>query len=207
MTLQDIRDDFVVKYKLECQKRGAKEIQFGDKIIAKWISDAQQDIQRRHNILSGEYTLIMIEDEFSYELPTDCSNITKITVDNVPLDRVNLGEMQEIVTAEGTPTRYAIKLADTLSVQFDLSEADKELTVYYDVDTNYASDSDNDWGGFNGKFYGSLRLPQRYNRAVVLYILSEIYDDILPKYEKEMNSLRESQYRNRTSTKYSMGGY
>jgi len=207
MTVQDIRDDFVVKYKVECQKRGAKEIQFGDKVIAKYISEAQQDIQRRHNILSGEYTLIMVEDEFTYELPSDCSNITKITIDNVPLDRVNLAEMQDIVTASGTPTRYAIKLTDALSVQFDLSEADKELTVYYDVDTNFASDSDNDWGGFNGKFYGSLRIPQRYNKAVVLYMLAEMFDDIVMKYEKELASLRESQYRNRTSTKYSMGGY
>lgn len=207
MTLQDIADDFVLKYKIECSIRGAKEIQFGDKALAKLISDAQQNIQRRHNILSGEYTLTMIEDEYSYELPTDCAYVTKVVVDSVALDRKNINELRDYEQQEGVPTCFATYQADCLKIQFDLTTADEELTIYYDVDPNFYSNSDNDWGTFLQKFAGSLRLPQRYNNAVVLYILSQIFPDLSAKYEYEMASLRESQYRNRTTTKYSMGGY
>lgn len=207
MTLQDIRDDFVFKYKLECAKRGSKEIQFPDRALAKFISEAQQDIQRRHNILSGEYTLVMIEDVYTYQLPTDCGNVIKVMVDNVPLERKNINEIRDLLPATGVPTCYATVLNDCLSIQFDLTTADEELTVYYEIDPHYFSSEDTDWGTFIGKFAGRAKLPQRYNNAIVLYMLSQIYDDLYPKYEKEMASLRESQYHNRTSLKYNMGGY
>lgn len=205
MTLQDIRDDFVFKYKLECTKRGVKEIQFPDRALAKLISEAQQDIQRRHNVISGEYVLTMVEDTYTYELPSDCANVSKVIVDGVALDRKNINEIRDYEAGEGVPTCYSILLNDKLSIQFDLATADQDLTIYYEVDTNFFSNEDTDWGKFIGKFAGGLRIPQRYNNAVVLYLLAQVFDDIDIKYKKEMDSLRESQYRNRTTTTYKMG--
>lgn len=198
MTVQQIRDSLVVKYKLECLKRGTKELELGDTLIAQLISEAQQDIVRRHAVIEASGTVSVVSGTYSYDLASNFGQMKTVVLDGAPIEQVTAQELQEetgVTTAK--PTRYAVKIIDDQpQIMVDGSQA-CTLTYYYNIDTN---------PGTLASLTGNLSVPNRYNNAVQYFILAQFFDDIYGKYEAELRSLRESQWTNKRTFKYSMGG-
>jgi len=198
MTIQQIRDSFVVKYKLECLKRGVPEKELGDTLIAQLLSEAQQDISRRHAVIEASGTVSVTSGTYSYDLATNFGQMNLVTLDGSPITRVDVTDLQSIAgDTTNKPSQYAVKIIDDQpQIMVNGSQA-CTLTYYYNIDTNPATIS---------SLTGNLSLPNRYANAVQYFLLAQIFDDITVKYEAELRSLRESQYSNKRTLKYSMGG-
>jgi hypothetical protein len=70
------------------------------------------------------------------------------------------------------------------------------LTLFYYPDFRYyqpSVSSSQDWGTFSGiVFSGKLMLPDRYDMAILYYMLSQVIPDYYQMYEKEIFSLKGS---------------
>jgi hypothetical protein len=197
-----IRDIFTVKYKIECTRRGIPDKSLSDALIAKLISDAETDIQRRNRVLESSGTINLITSTYIYDLPANFGEIKTVIYTDTnngisPLERVDLQTLQEIKADAGIPTQYSLKLVDDLpQIQFNLAKTGNIITVFYyvDLDSGYTT------------ITGLPKLPHVYTNAIVLQMLSQFFDDIQIKYERELMSLKESQYTNRRFLKYKING-
>lgn len=198
MTLQQIRDSFVARQKIECAKRQSQYVELGDTLVAKLISDAEMDIQRRCNIIEDSATIDLVSSIYTYELPTNFGEIKTVVYDsNTPLERVDLIDLQEMSGAEGIPTQYSLLLDGVKpKIQFDQAQDGYIVTVYYTTHLNSAYTS----------LSGCPKLPPIYQNAIIYYMLGQLFDDVLDKYEIELRSLRESSYTNRRTLKFNING-
>lgn len=69
MRIEEIAYNFEKRYEIECFKRQIKKLIIDKPIIAGFISEAQQDIQRRLNIVEGNSIVELIADQSEYNLP------------------------------------------------------------------------------------------------------------------------------------------
>jgi len=217
MTLQEIRDNFQARLKVELWKRQMPDPPaelMSDKMTAFYISQAQQDIQRRHSILQSSTSITLVSGTSAYSLPTDFGKVrTVISIDSGGdldgvLEKISLQELRESETATGTPRKFAISEGATSQiVVYPTPSGSGTLTFYYYTSPNYYQHSgvaSQDWGSY--PFSGSLKLPAKYSLAVIYSMLSNIFPDFMNLYEKEVGSLRESQLTPR-SLNYHFGGF
>lgn len=204
MTTKEIRDDFVLKYKIECQKRSTKFLDLGDKAIAKLMSEGIQDLQRRLSIVKATTTIDLDDNTYSYDLPDNFGNVDTVTCGGLLL-QIDFKDWQCINTYSDVPSQFSI---DGTTIYLDGSSSGNTLTLTYYFDPNFYSNFDTFEGfTFNGSnWFGNTVLPNRYNQAIVYYMLSSFYDDMLMKYEKELNSLKMTQPTNKHSLKYNVAG-
>lgn len=213
MTLNEIRDDYVRSMQREFWKINREMPPMIDKAIAMEMSEAFQDIQRRHNVLQGYTTLSLVDGVNVYDLPSNFGKMKKAMYSNMSLDEVPFNEFISLVDAEGQPTTFTMYPSGNTQQIAVYPKPDDSYTlyVYYYLDLGYYSpsgDAQQDWGNFDGSvFSGSPKLPDRYNRAIKNYMLGLYFPEWMNAYERELASLRESRVTSLPKRKYSMGGY
>ena len=212
MTLQEIRDAFEARYKVECFKRNVKQLELDDKLIALFMSEAQQDIQRRHRVVRTSSSVTITSG--SGTLPSNFGRIIAVKYDDDFLEQKPYQELldYQLTTSDSDALVYAIDQTGATATILVYPTGVTSVTVYYYPEYLYyqpSGDTSQEWGSFSGTaFSGSLNIPVRYAMAVQYYMLSQLFDDIERKYEREMGSLRESQLINRPKElKYNIGGF
>lgn len=217
MTLQHLRDAFVMEYKLECQKTGTREILFGDKQIAYMISKAQQDLINRLKIseLYTDVSLTAVTTYTEYTLPSNFGAVAKRPkIGDVELDIVNREDIPSSGTlSQGTPEKLAIYFNGTeykMSV-YPLPSSAMTLRLWYFIDTAYfnpASTSAQDWGTFDGsQFSGNVKFPDKYLKAIIDFMVGEVFPQRKGEYEFELSKLKATNATTYQGFKYRFGGY
>lgn len=200
MLISEIRDAFIVKLKLECLKRKVDYPELNNKVIAFLISEAQQDIQSKLDVITGSKTYTLVAGANAYNCPNDFGKLKWAMLGDYPLDVVSDYQILNYSFFEGSPiqiAQYVNGNTPQILIYPTPTDGTETFTIYYSVDTLYYQPSgvtDQGWGDFDGTtFSNKLLLPDKYNKAVQLYLLAQIFDDFNAKYQDELLSLRGNQ--------------
>lgn len=210
MLISEIRDIFYAKYSLEIQLRKMQKIEIANKMLSFFISAAQQDIQRRLQVVESSTDITLGTTTNLYALPQTFGKQKHAYIGGNRLIERPIKEVEQSNLDGSSGYWYAIKMSGhTPYIYCPISSG--TLTIVYYPDLNYYQPSVSStqvWGTFNGSVYsGNLILPDRYNMAILYNMLSQIFPDYLALYEKELKSLRESRQFSDTDTlKYNLGG-
>lgn len=210
MTIKEIRDLFYARYSFECMTRKIDKIEIPDKMISFYISAAQQDIQRRLQVVESSVDVTLGTDSNLYVLPQTFGRAKHAYIGSTPLKEkpITWVEKQSVQGTSGD--WFAIKITGhTPYVYCPVTSG--TLTIIYYPDLGYYQPSvsaTQTWGTFNGVVYsGTLILPDRYNMAILYWMLSQIFSEYYTLYEKEVRSLRESSQESKEETlNYNFGG-
>ena len=71
MTIKEIRDLFLAQYEIQSQVRGLTAIKVVDKMLASFISQAQQDIQRRLLVVESSVDVTLSTSSNVHSLPSN----------------------------------------------------------------------------------------------------------------------------------------
>ena len=217
MNVQEVRDLFVAEYKIECSKRGIPQIDINDKIIASWISRAQQDLGDRLNLLLTyqDVSLVATSVFTAYPLNSNFGQIERAEIQGQKLDIVNADEIDTTSTTlqQGLPAKVAVynNSAGTYYLITDpLPSQAYTLRVWYKINTLYYAPSDSagqNWGTFDGvSFTGDLKIPEKYIEGILLWMKSQWFAEF--KNEYEMYIINQKSMAGRTSAQpgYRLGG-
>jgi hypothetical protein len=193
MTLAEIRDLFVAQYKIQSQVRGIREIEIDNKILASFISQGQQDIQRRLLVSEAYADLTLTANEA--DLPGDFGLHKLAYIGDTLLTQKDSNFVRKQISRGNTGDWFAIYQAgNTQKILTTYSTG--TLRIYYYPDFLYYRPllgSVQGWGTFSGiAFSGKLMIPDRYDMAVIYYMLSQVIPDYYNIYEKEIRSLKSS---------------
>jgi hypothetical protein len=210
MLLSELTSMFLTRYELECRKRKETALILNDGEMAFFLSDAQQDIQRRLKVLKGYTDITLVPNMDSYALPTNFGQSILALIDQTKLRKSNT--ILENAATIGQPCEYVIVQGQIPHILLSPTPDNSYvLRLYYYLDTLYYRPSlsfQQDWGTFNGIAYtGSALLPDKYSMAIIYKMLSMMIDSFEAKYESELQRLRGGLVEDLEDTmRYNFGG-
>ena len=210
MTILELRDLFQGEYTLAAQIRGGVKIDIGDKLLANFISQAQQDIQRRLLVVESSVDLTLASTTNVHSLPTNFGLHKHAYLGTSLLEEKPARFMRELLAVGGTGNYFSIYQQGNTQ-QLITPHTSGTLTLFYYPDFRYYQPSvstSQDWGSFSGTvFTGKLMLPDRYDMAVLYYMLAKVIPEYEAKYEREIRSLKGSRVSSMDdSFGYELGG-
>ena len=211
MTLNEIRNAFVLKFNRESRKRKLNYEIPADREIALLISEAEQDVQRRLRIVESSSTVTITSGVGT--LPSNFGSIRGVKWGTEFLKERSITDVRKAQAYESVsePNIYALDTGSSYQLLVYPTDV-TSVTVYYTVDSLYhqPSASTEYWGSttqpFDDGFSGNLILPNRYAFAIQLYMLAQYFDEMEIKYERELNSLKHSRPSTLSAPKYNFGG-
>lgn len=198
MTVDELRDLILAEYEFESQKRGVKPMVVGNKLMAAFLSEAQQDIVSRIHPLttSEDITLSGGTSEYAFT----ATNFGMPIRAEIAGNKVTLVNISDIITTgtipSGTPTRVAVYAsANVYKVRVSPTpSAAGTLKMWYHPDTLWYAPSGSasqDWGSFDGEtFSGDMKVPDKFLGAIKYFVLGKFYDELMVKYEREIKKLK-----------------
>lgn len=196
LTLQEIRDEFVVEYKLIVTQRDLKQIDFGNKIIASWIASGQQKIADKLKVLIKYVDIYYDEmtEFYTFGLPDDYGGFisTDPQLKQVSISQLNTQVQEDETLTQGEIHSIAIYHdGDGYKLGFmDLPTSAGRFRLWYSVNPLYYSPSagsNQDWGNFDGStFSGNLVIPDKYKDLLILFMLGKCFDDKKQEFENEL---------------------
>lgn len=210
MTIKELRDLFYAQYSLQSQLRKMQKIEIADKMLSFFISAAQQDIQRRLSVVETSTTITLGTSSNLYALPQTFGKQKHAYVGGDRLEEKPIVWAEQANLDSSRGFWYAIKIQGHTPYIYCPVQTGT-LTIVYYPDLSYYQPSvsaSQVWGTFDGVTYsGNLLLPDRYNIAILYYVMSQFFPDYLSLYEKELKSLRESrQFSDSDKLGYNLGG-
>lgn len=195
MTIKEIRDLFLSTYEIQSQVRGTGQIKIVDKMLASFISQAQQDIQRRLLVVESSVDITLSTTTNVHSLPSNFGKHKHAYIGDMLLEEKPGRFIREQLALGNSGYWYGIyQQGNTQQIIVPLTSG--TVTLFYYPDFRYympSVSSSQDWGTFSGTvFSGKLLLPDRYDMAVLYYMLAQVIPDYWSLYEKEMRSLRGS---------------
>ncbi len=210
MLIVELRDLFIGEYTIATQVRDIQKIDINDKLLANFISQAQQDIQRRLAVVESSVDIALATTTNVHSLPTNFGQQKHAYLGSTLLVEKTARYIREQLAVGGTGNWFAIYQQGNTQ-QLLTPHTSGTLTLFYYPDFRYYQPSvstSQDWGSFSGiVFSGKLMLPDRYDMAILYYMLAKVVPDFKADYEKEVRSLRESRVASLDEGfKYIMGG-
>jgi hypothetical protein len=210
MTIKEIRDLFLAQYDIQSQVRGTPQIKIVDKMLASFISQAQQDIQRRLLVVESYKDITLSTTGYLHSLPTNFGQHKHAYSGNMLLDEKPEQFIREQLAIGNSGYWFGIyPQGNTTQLITPLTSG--TLTLFYYPDLRYyqpSVSSSQDWGTFSGTVYsGKLILPDRYDMAILYYMMAQVIPDYWNLYEKEVRSLKGSRLSSMDSAfGYELGG-
>lgn len=210
MLIKEIRDLFLSTYDIQSQIRGIPKIKIVDKMLSSFISQAQQDIQRRLLVVESYTAITLGTTSVVYNLPTNFGQHKNAIVGSETLIEKSSQFIREQIALGSGGNWFGIYQSGNTQ-QLITPMTSGTLNLYYYPDFRYyqpSVSSSQDWGTFSGIVYtGKLMLPDRYDMAVLYYMLAQVMQDYWALYEKEIRSLRGSRVSSMDSGfGYDLGG-
>ena len=196
MLIKEISSAFLTKYKRISYQRDLKVQDLNKAEIALMISEAQNDIQGRIDVIIGTKAITLVSGTNLYNCPNDFGRLKFAMLGDNLVEVESERELFTSYSLDGTPVKCAVYTAgNTPQILVYPTPTDTAtLNIYYSIDTNYyqpSSPTDQVWGDFSGtEFSGKLLLPDKYDRAVNLFLLAQFFEDYEAKYDKEILSLK-----------------
>lgn len=196
MRLSEIRDQFLMQLKRECLKKNLPVPATENTMIAFDISEAQQEIQRRLKVVEKSASISLSAGYNTFNLPSDFGQHKAVTISDIPIKEMSTGEIQGAQSSVGETLGFAILVSGNSQYLMIYPTPSSTITavLYYYPDFNFyqpSGASAQNWGTFDGDtFTGKLQLPDRYAKAVLLYMMSKWFDEFVAKYEVELKLLR-----------------
>ena len=200
MTNLELRNLFVATYKVECQKAKPTivPIDFPDKLIASWISQAENDILGRLKIIKNYQDLRFSLGINTISVPVTFGSAISCEYNGVPLKKVDIADIRTTGSyTTGDPQVYAIWI-DPNGYNLTIApEITKELMIrlWFNVNVGQYSPSLNknqNFATFDGStFEGNIILPDHYIQPIIYYMLEQGMGGFLQKYELELAKLRQ----------------
>ena len=200
MNLVELRHSFMVDYKFESQKRGTKQIEVNDQVIAGWISEGQQDISNRIKPTKVYEDLSIVKGTNDYSLDSSFGEPIRAESAGDDIKIVTLNDMQTTGTLiAGELTQCAIWW-DSANTEYKLKvnpvSSAVTLRLWFYVDTGLYSPSGSasqDWGTITlGILSGEIKIPQKFVTVLKFYLLGKCFNDYQAKYETEIRRLQGS---------------
>jgi len=209
MTAQEVYNNFLREFNREFFKLDKKVPRLEIKDVAMDISEAQQELQRDLWIVEKSHPISLTPNNNAYALPSDFGKQKGVVINGTPLQEVTSQKIYDSNSQSGDTGWYAI-VGNSQLLIYPTPTSNSTAYLYYYPDFGFYSPSGisaQTWGTFDGdSFTGNLMLPDRYNRAISLYILSKWFDSFIPKYEAEKVRLRSArQVSLPDSTEYNLG--
>lgn len=199
MTVQEIRDSFVMKYNFEAQKRQDPPFatsHITEAMVASWLAEGEMDIVRRIGTFYASQTITLVTGTTSYAINTNFGKPVRLFDGTTEYTEIPYEEF--LTLASGDSNYYfAIEYIETSNLHINPSPTSSSVnpTLSYKIDTNYYSPAgDTDWKTTTTSiFSGEIEIPKRYANAIIRYMMKEVYPEFEGRYEKDVMSLRESQ--------------
>lgn len=173
MTLQNLRDLFVSRLMLEHSKLGIEMPELQEGVIAFLISEAQNDLIKRLNVIKSYTDIQLIKDTLEYALPSKFGKFIHAEMSGERIPATGITELSDIKS----PLTIAVYYSESGYKLRLNGSSTGTLRVWYYADTNLfnpANTQAQDWGQFDGNtFTGNLLVPERYTMAVLYYMLKE----------------------------------
>jgi hypothetical protein len=197
MTLSELRDAFIAEYKAALLGSKDREAEIPDKLIALWVSEAEQDISRRLRPAEKKTELTVTAGNDNCSLPDDFGHIVSVSVSGQPLRKSTLRELSEMPGSAGQPNRYALYYDSGYKLLLTPVPASQiTIQLWYTISTGFYQPSESPsqtWGSFNGTtFSGDMAIADIYIKAVKYYLLSKVIGDYNLAYEREMLILKQT---------------
>jgi hypothetical protein len=198
MTLDEVRNLIIAEYKFEAQKRGVKPLVVRNRMLAAFLSEAQQDIASRVQPLTTYEDVTLVADTAEYAFTaTNFGTPIRAEIDGDAIDLESINNLPTTGTAaSGTTTRVAIfATANVYKVRvYPTPGAAATLRIWFHPDTLWYAPSGTtaqDWGSFDGStFTGDMKVPDKFLGAIKYFVLGKFFDDIMVKYEREVSKLK-----------------
>ena len=215
MTLQEIRDIIVLRYKVEALKRKQETIDLNknEKFFASLIAEGQQEVQRITAVLRSYYEITTVAGQREYTLPHLFGRETMVFDPAYgKLEPQSITDIEAVDTTHNArPVEFAVRDGNPSKIILNPTpDGVYTVKVHYVVSPKFYSPSAStpEWGSFDGYNYtGELLLPDEYLIAVWQYVIAQLVDDYYPVYRKTLHSLRQSKRFPPKPPKYRMGGY
>lgn len=227
MTLSEVIDLFTVKYKLEVAKRNVKELQIDSKMKAVLVSEAIQNARRETKEFQKYTDVTLVNAQFDYALPTDFGFLSFVEVagqdhltilsteqleQSIQDQNAQSSQTNPILTPQSGQISYNCSVysdGTTTYIKFDGTPLANPRVWYYPKSSMYSpsASSAQSWGTFDGStFSGNFVLSDYYVPPVIEYMLSQIFDDRKPLYDKAINDLKQMRLTTTSDTMpYSLG--
>lgn len=218
MTLDEVKDKFLLEYRLEVNKRGVKEFIFNNREIASWIAETQQEIVDRLNLITTHIDLALtsVTAFTTYDLPVNFGKLLKAEINGNRLNIIGFDDIQTTGTIpQGTPDSIAVYRDNDdkfKAVLQPLASTTATCKVWYVVNTLFYSPSGvsaQNWGTFDGtSFSGNLKMPERYIPLLLIGVLGRIFPDKQQEYEAKLRMAKNNKSTTtKRGIKYNLGGY
>lgn len=212
MIFEELLYAFRNNLELEYLKRNVAEeskIRFNDKQLKLIYSKIVADLQKEFKIILSEQTISSLNGEQAYALTRDFMTLKEVYYESKKLDIVPLKELYDGTASSSTPTKCAIKQINSYPylLLYPAPNADSE-SIYVKSYNDMTLYSIND--GLDSKSNETddtkyMKIPTMYDSAILIGMMSEIFDDRILLYEKEKLRLKGLRY-NELSLDYNMTG-
>jgi hypothetical protein len=213
MTINEIRNAFMLRMRREAFKRQVDLPQIDNTEIALLVSEAEQDLQEKLLIVESSATVTLTSGVGN--LPANCGKIRAVRSGSTFLDERSADEVTRM-QAHGSSSDASVFARQTTGGTETLlvyPTGAESVVVYFYVDTLFhqPSASEEYWGSASlpyssGDFSGNLLLPARFSKAIQYHMVSEYFDDYLLRYQSLVNQLKGSSRKTISSPKYMFGG-
>ena len=203
MIFSDIIEAFKNDYRIETLKRGVPEIPFNVKQLKLIFTKTLSDLQKEMNIIESAKTLTSTSGVAVYPLVRGFMRDKAVYYGSTKLTKISFDEIVEKTPTQQTPTYYAIRTAGeipSLVLYPTPDTSGDQITVRYYEDFTIYSYSVGVDGKIASTFNGYLNIPSMYDYALLLGMMSQIFDDRIPLYQKEKMRLKINK-----AGKYSLG--
>lgn len=213
MTIVQLRDHFIARYKLECLKKGIKEIDLTHqgKIVAVMMYDAISEIQSKTSIIEGSLSIPLVVGATQYELEWDYGIIRVVSCNGAILCKKTLEwitKQNDLGVTGDNPEYYAINAVKDIyaGTQFNIT-----LFPAPSIVTNLVISYTNDAKVFNTEFdddaYSTnyTMLPSMYDKAILFHMVDSMFGDNKPNFDRELTRLIAKQF-NGEKFSYKMTG-
>lgn len=165
-----------------------------------WVSEAIQDITQRVKEGQNAFTPTVVAGQYQYALPVDfgmvfsgfSNDVNQIVFDIV--DYANI--IPPSISNNTTVGRIAIyQNAGIWYIAFDAVPSGTEVIKYYTTYVLYSPSATppQNWGNFSsGAFSGAIPVRDAFVPAIKEYMLGQLFDDRLQRYEQKVMKLKQN---------------
>lgn len=140
MTLKDVFDLFKQRLEIEYFKRGVfNHLQLSPRMIAYFLSQAQQEIQRRLNIVQSYQIINLVDGTNTYSLPTKFGTFKAAMINNCNVKYESFDEIIKQPYRKALPTLCNVfydEEGEKKLIVYPTPNANAVMYVYYYVDPN-----------------------------------------------------------------------
>ena len=198
MIFSELMNVFKNDYYIECLKRGIpedKQIRFNNKQLKLIFTKTLSDLQKEFHIIESSKTILSVNGNAAYALDRSNIKINNVYYDGVKLEGKNIDFISNQEELISIPEYYALlwKNAYPILILYPTPQDDNKNIIvksYNDIEIYSYNDGIDTKISDNESVEYYIKIPTMYDQAVLFGMLSSLFDDRYPLYQKEKLRLK-----------------